>query len=326
MDKDTALRIFYQKNGLDPVRAADPSDGCYDPQIAALPQRVEQWLTAIRPGDQDAFLTLLSEYRYLSRPQCQARYQQIVSMLHSRLSDLQLDLSAVLFVTVEAGGACASGGDNVRSDLRCGAFRVLTKGQIIAVQSKLTEEDIAPYQAVLFLDDVIGSGKTMWRSICRLRTDFPDWFCRQRVFCASIAPRSRGVTHINKNCKKAGISVAWLYDDAWVQSPAFAINSEEYRHLEDYEKLIGTCLTESDKSFFMGFEKNRLILSFYYNTPNNTLSTFWRAGVDMEPPFYRDGDQISRPTLENLKRRKAQACAQAYRLGMDRRSGKHGST
>ena len=111
-----------------------------------------------------------------------------------------------------------------------------------------------------------------------------------------------------------------------MQSPAFAINSEEYRHLEDYEKLIGTCLTEPDKSFFMGFEKNRLILSFYYNTPNNTLSTFWRAGVDMEPPFYRDGDQISRPTLEDLKRRKAQACAQAYRLGMDRRSGKHGST
>ena len=149
MDKETALKVFYETNEIDPIHVADPLDECYDKRLAELPRRVDQWLLGVEPEDREIFLNLLSKYCYLRRPQCQLRYGQILSLLRDRLSELQLDLSNVLVVTVEAGGPCASGGDNVRSDLRYRNLETLSKNQIIAVQAKLKEEDLATYRAVL---------------------------------------------------------------------------------------------------------------------------------------------------------------------------------
>ena len=135
--------MFYETNEIAPIRVADPLDECYDKRLAELPKRVDQWLSGVEPEDRETFLNLLSKYRYLRRPQCQLRYGQILSLLRDRLSELQIDLSNVLIVTVEAGGPCASGGDNVRSDLRYRNLETLSKNQIIAVQAKLKEENLS---------------------------------------------------------------------------------------------------------------------------------------------------------------------------------------
>ena len=324
MDKEAAIKTFYELNHVDTRRVANPLDPCYDPRLAQLPQKVDQWLENVDAVDRALFLQLLSRYSYLSRVECQLRYGQILYALRKYLALEDLCIEKVLFVTIEAGGAYASGGDNVRADLQYRNLGLIKKQQIVAAQSKLSPEDLKPYRAVLFLDDVLGSGMTMWRAIWQLRTQFPEWFEKQKIFCGTIAPRERGVKRIDRNCRKYGISLVWLYDEAWVQEPAFESDSREYRQLERYEKQIGEYLTEPDKSFFMGFSKNRLLLSFYYNTPNNTLSTFWREGADMKPPFYRDGNQPDRLTLEALKSRKRQMGEQAYNFGTDRRRWKNG--
>lgn len=322
MDAQTAIKAFYEFNGFDPVRVADPLDSSYDGRLAALPQQVDRWLQCVEEADRDAFLTLLSRYQYLSRVTCQLRYGQILNELADRLLEWGISLAETMFVTVEAGGAEASGSNNVSADLRFRNLGLISKTQVIVSQSQLLEEELQRYRAVLFLDDVIGSGMTMWRSIWQLRTRFPEWLDRQRVFCAGIAPRQRGVDRINRSCRKHGISLTWLYRPEWVQRAAFAVDSPEYRHLELYERLIGEYMTDSKKSFFMGFQKNRLLLSFYYNTPNNTLSTFWRIGPGMEPPFFRDGDQAERLALKEMKEQKRQTSSQAYQYGVDRRGWK----
>lgn len=319
MDKEIAIERFYKENHIDPQRVADELDASYDPRLAMLPQKVDQCLEYVDVADRPVFLKLLSRYCYLSKVQCQLRYGQVLSTLQEQLNELQISMEEVLFVTIEAGGAYASGGDNVRADLRYRNLGVIKKRQIVAAQSKLSEKDLDSYRSVLFLDDVLGSGMTMWNAIQQLRTRFPEWFDKQKIFCSSIAPRQRGIKHINKNCKKYGISLSWIYEAEWIQKPAFERSSQDYHQLEKYERCIGELLTEPGKSFFMGFAKNRLLLSFYYNTPNNTLSTFWRKGVDVEPPFCRDGDQPSRLSLEALKKRKRHLGEQAYIFGADRR-------
>lgn len=324
MDKETAIEAFYKLNQIDPRRVADPLDASYDLRLAELPKKVDQWLQYVDILDRPVFLKLLSRYCYLSRVQCQLRYGQILSLLSRQLAEAHIDIEEVLFITIEAGGAYASGGDNVRADLRYRTLGMIQRQQVIATQSNLSEKDIQPYRAVLFLDDVLGSGMTMWSAIRQLHMRFPEWFNSQKIFCGSIAPRQRGVEHINKNCKKYSLSLEWVYKKEWVQQPAFEYASQDFRQLETYERRIGEYMTDPKKSFFMGFQKNRLLLSFYYNTPNNTLSTFWRKGEDMEPPFYRDGNQPSRLALEELKKRKRQMGLQAYQFGIDRRRWENG--
>lgn len=320
MKKEEALAAFFLKNGIDPARAADVNDINCDPAIAGLSDQVDLWLSGIDAEDHEIFLELLGKYTYLTRTQCRQRYQEILNMLDERLRAEGVTLDETLFITMEAGGASASGGENVRADLKGYDLRRFSKKQLIAAQSKLEEDDIRGYGAVVFLDDIVGSGKTMWKAIRSFRARFPESFGQKRLFLACILPRKRGMKGLLKNCRDDGIAVEPLYREEWLQGPAFEKNSALYHRLSPYEEMIGNYMMQNGESFFMGFEQNRLLASFYYNTPNNTLCTFWRAVPTNLPPFPRDGNQaLSRPEIADLKMRKKQMQMQSYGFGCDRR-------
>lgn len=328
MNKKQALAAFFLNNGIDPARAADVNDINCDPVITELSAQVDLWLSGIDAQDHDTFLELLSKYTYLTRAQCRRRYQEILDMLNQRLEDEGITLDETLFITMEAGGASASGGENVRADLRGHDLRRFSKKQLIAAQSKLEEADIRGYRAVVFLDDIVGSGKTMWKAIASFCAGFQTSLSQKRLFLACILPRERGIKHLLKSCRRGRITVEPLYKEEWLQGPAFEKNSAHYQTLSPYEKMIGTymmCMMRNGKTFFMGFEQNRLLASFYYNTPNNTLCTFWRAVPTNLPPFPRDGDQaLSRPDIDKLKMRKKQMQKGAYAAAIDRRNHEDG--
>lgn len=326
MNKEEALDAFFLKNGIDLARAMDVNDINCDPVIISLPDQVDLWLSGIDEEDHEIFLELLSRYTYLTRAQCRQRYQEILDMLNARLKAEGIMLDETLFITMEAGGASASGGENVRADLKGYDLRRFAKKQLIAAQSKLEEDDIRAYRAVVFLDDIVGSGKTMWKAINSFCTKFHKSFGQKRLFLACILPRKRGIKHLLENCSDGGITVEPLYKKEWLQDPAFEINSALYHRLCPYEEMIGTYMMQNGETFFMGFDKNRLLVSFYYNTPNNTLCTFWRAAPARLPLFQRDGNQaLSRPEIEDLKMRKKQMRMQAYAFGSDRRNSEGGN-
>ena len=315
MDKETALSLFYQKNNINIVSASNENDGNYDCRIAALSTQVDLWLTSIDKADHDLFLTLLSRYTYLTSAQCQIRYNKILALLQKQLDLCGDTLSDVLFISVESGGAHKSGSDNVRADIYSRNMRRISKHQIIASQSKLDPLELQQYKAVIFLDDIVGSGVTLWNSIKSFHSRFlQDSTSHPKLYFSSIVPRKKGIQHIETNCKKFSIEITPLLDPAWYEEPAFPKNSPEYIQIEKYEQLVGNYMMAESESFFMGFQKNRLLISFYYNTPNNTLSTFWRIVPEVnEPPFYRDGDQPAcRPSIDDLKKCDKEMRIKAY--------------
>lgn len=78
--------------------------------------------------------------------------------------------------------------------------------------------------------------------------------------------------------------------------------------IEKYEKEIA-----AEENVVMGFEGCRILLSFYYNTPNNTLCSFWKYTDKNIPPFPRD--KYKRPTLEAIRQKKKKMVNNAYRKG-----------
>ena len=323
MDKETALSLFYQKNNIDIDSASNEYDGNYDCRIAALSAQVDRWLASIDKADHELFLTLLSRYTYLTSAQCQIRYNRILNLLQEQLDLYGDTLSDVLFMSVESGGAHKSGSDNVRADIYSRNMRRISKRQIIASQSKLDPLELQQYKTIIFLDDIVGSGVTLWNSIKNFHSRFLlDSTINPKLFFSSIVPRKKGIQHIKSNCRKSSIEITPLLDPSWYEEPAFPKNSREYIQIEKYEQLVGNYMMADSKSFFMGFQKNRLLISFYYNTPNNTLSTFWRIVPEInEPPFYRDGDQPScRPSIDDLKKRDKEMRTNAYAYGQDLRT------
>ena len=52
----------------------------------------------------------------------------------------------------------------------------------------------------------------------------------------------------------------------------------------------------------LGFKKGQLLVSFYYNTPNNTLSSFWRPSKVSQPLFIRN--KYIRPSTSEIRKNK----------------------
>lgn len=328
MDKNKALELFYSYNHINIKTASDPMDGNYDPRIDGLSAQVDRWLDNIPPEHHDLLLTLLSQYRYLTVPVCQMRYVRIVELLKKQIQG-RCSINQVLFLVVESKSGTASGGDNVSCDLRSRNYPDVAKLQIIKAQSRLTMEKLREFRAVVFVDDVVGSGITLWGAIAHFRDRFPSIFHganRPMLFYSGIVLRKNGVKHINSNCRKKGIPITPLFDSKWYEKPAFPENSADFKTLEALEKLVGEyMIVDPEKSFFMGFCKNRLLVSLHYNTPNNTLSCFWRTTPDNVPPFPRDGDQPpERPTLSGMQEQTRRMRSSAYAFGIDRQEKQHG--
>ena len=329
MDKSEALRKFYQKNHIDIRAASNGADGSYDRRIAGLSEQVDVWLSKIDPGDHEAFLELLSRYHYLTEACCRQRYRRVLELLEERLRGI-CGLDEVLFVTIESSGGYKTGSDNVRADLYSRGYPQISKAQILAAQSKLKRKELKRYRAIVFLDDIAGSGITLWTAMERFCERFHSTVSAPNgplLFYSCIVPRRHGMRHIRRNCKSRGIGAVELVDQDWYEEAAFDRGSAGYLRLRRYEEMVDGYLSNPRKSFFMGFNQNRLLVSFYYSTPNNTLCTFWRKTPGNAPPFPRDGDQpaaqpsgaAARPTIGSLRGCLDKVKRGAYALGMDRR-------
>ena len=325
MDKSEALNRFYQGNHIKVQASADEMDANYDLRIAGLPAQVDAWLSCIDPEDHSYFLTLLSRYHYLTAACCRQRYRRILDLLEQRLQP-GCGLAEALFITVESSGGYKSGSDNVRTDLYSRGFPQICKKQITAAPSKLDAEEVRQYRAIVFLDDIVGSGMSLWKPIKTFWDRFNAIVRAEdgpRLYYSCIAPRKHGIQHIQKNCRRLEIPASPLFEEAWYEEPALPrdTRSQDYQRLKFYEETIDSYMRDPDPnhSFFMGFQKNRLLLSFYYNTPNNTLCTFWRETPFHSPLFQRDGDQPRRrPSVASLQTCASQAQSHAYAFGMDR--------
>lgn len=324
MDKTQVLSKFYQRNSINRTEAANPDSGSYDVRIAGLSAQVDAWLSGIDPPDQEIFMELLGQYDYLTEPVCQKRYVALLDMLEEQLGAKGIGLEQTLFVTVESSSPFQNGGDNVRSDLRKRNFMRIKKQQVVARQSRLSKDVVDESRAIVFLDDIVGTGVTLWGSMKEFYDKFlQDMEEKPPLFYACIAFRKEGIEHIQKNCNTFRIPAEFLSMEEWRASQLHDTTSPSYTKIGRYEKLVG-CYNDPKHSFYMGFKKNRLLLSFHYNTPNNTLSMFWRATpTHHAPPFRRDGDQPDdvrpRPRVDDLKDKSNKLTGYAYAFGIDRK-------
>lgn len=328
MRKKEALALFYKKNKISPQKVSNKRGGDYDRHLANLPEKVDQWLADIAKEDRGTFLEVLSRYTYLTEVECQLRYCRVVELLAEKLQELNRTFDDVLIITVESTNGVKSGGDNVRSDFYKRNSEEIPKEQIIAALSKVEEEKINQYSVFVFLDDMIGSSLTLKGVIQRFCDEHKEIVERSNLFYSCIAPRRRGIKHLRDDLKRIKLNVEPIFEEGWIIDPAFEKNSPAYRKMEQYEEKIGNFFDEDGKSYFMGFSKNRITLSLHYNTPNNTLSSFWREIPEQHKAlFKRDGNQpsVKRPGISEMKAKSQKLKEAAYQAGQARREKDEGT-
>lgn len=280
-------------------------------------KRVNEWLEICSDdAERKYLLELLEEYLYFP----QDRFNEEVERIINRLKDEGIDIRKTLFVTFPSKNGVASGGDNISSALLLATMDVSVKENIITDVERATEDlldRIVEYKYIVFLDDVIGSGTTLNTNIKKFfeRFSFPSEVV---FYIAYLCGREKKIREKIKQFKKyykkqfRGVVLFPLKKSLFQNERKD--RQQRIEKISNIEKIIEDyAIEDRDKKFYMGFEKNQLLVSFYYNTPNNTLSLFWRPTSISVPLFARTS--YKRPTIDECRKNKKKLMENAYERG-----------
>lgn len=317
---EEALRIFFQDNKIVYEAVSDEDSDSYDIRLSRVNDKVIGWLSGFDEDDKNIFLKLLSKYTYITRSRIVKEFKSIIDSIVTVLSEQNIMLEKTIFVTVESPKGIKSGGDNIRADLHERNIGRIDSKQIIASAEKIDTNLIYNSQAIIFLDDIIATGFTTSGTI----KDFVHKFNLDKrddiklYFCA-LKTTKNGEKFIKRNCRKNGLLIepiaiqhvksAFKGDYVFSQNEVSRIEGI----VKKYEDEIDSSEKEIGKSYSMGFRACKLLISFYYNTPNNTLCSFWRITEKNKPLFERESQK--RPSVSDLKKTKKINTENAYYYG-----------
>lgn len=174
---------------------------------------------------------------------------------------------------------------------------------------KLSLSNFEYIENVIFIDDIIGSGKTVETFFEANKEKLNK--VKTFIFCVVIL--ENGLYYLNSYFDKNGFDCQIIYSE--VQRPAFTneyiflddniINENKLRDFE--KKLFG-----NKSKYVLGFENSQALVTFFRNTPNNTLGSFWYTGKKWNGLFPREKDKP-----EFMKRRRIKKKSPiAYNLRM----------
>ena len=292
----------------------------YDPQIARseLEKKIECWIERFDEQDREYFYSLFEHYNYISEDEYKLRIWQLCEATYTDIEEKQIKREEVLFVTVASSEGMGSGGDHLRANLLSMNMEWgMDKNLIVADIEKMPLELLDDKKVIVFIDDILGTGFSVIKTI----KSFAKHCGEEKldsclIYITGILMTKRAVKHITKRTKHSRVFQLQEEQNSIKNCMTGGyIFKEEEKHkiekiIEKYEKEIGI---EGEKSFVMGFGECKILLSFYYNTPNNTICTFWKYAGKNIPPFPRDKDR--RPTLEAIRQRKKKNMNNAYQKG-----------
>lgn len=320
-DAVKAFEHFNRINIQNYVSDAAETDGCYfrDNYIGrdVFQEHIEEWLEFFEEKDQNIFLKLLSNYRYYTENELRKVLRQIVCDVKR-----ECDLDYTYFVTFPSKEGVKSGGDDLRSLLQVVNLGEIKKDHIISDTDKNVKEIVENAKGIVFLDDVVGSGRTLYRNVesCIKKLELQS-HPNIKLFVAVLYGRRKKIERKVKGLQKLGVCfektiVTEEGGKCFDEEHLFSDGDKVKQIVETYETEIEMASEPDGKSYVLGFEKNQFLVSFRYNTPNNTLCNFWRPSAISTPLFIRTS--YKRPNISDIRRNKKNNERNAYLRGQMR--------
>lgn len=284
-------------------------------------KHIIEWLKFFEKKDIAIFMDLLSHYRYFTKDQYRKAIKEICKHIMDVIAD-EDGSDSLLLITFPSKKGIASGGDQVRAMLEEILIGKLKKDHIISDTNKLNENIQDSIKYIFFIDDIVGSGATLFGNVkavyeklnLKKRTDI-------KYFIAMVYANENKIQKKIKQLKnKCNIDIEKIFvyentDKCFDSDIVFKKEiGKSYKSIvKNYETKIEENKFDDDTEIdsILGFQNGQLLVSFHYNTPNNTLSIFWRPSKLSNFPLFIRNKYI-RPSISDIKKTKNHCKSNAY--------------
>jgi hypothetical protein len=197
------------------------------------------------------------------------------------------------------GGASKSGATYVRMYATDNELTEHNFGFAADVRAKLERDDRNRVRALVYIDDVIGTGTTFQKAVRELYEDC-GYLLQERhvkVFATAICGLSAGLEAVRHAGADLGIEIIPYVVDLLTEEdrcfhPKRGIfpNQDELDAAKQLAQEYGSKLAGQRDA--LGYKDSQLLVVMFDNTPNNTLPILWKPGnknFPWNPLFKRAG-------------------------------------
>lgn len=218
-------------------------------------------------GDKDLgyiFLELIKNYDYYSRCKLQNILESFFEVL---IEQYTINESLTVYSRLETDSKINSSNSMLEEykaiNLIENEFSREIKNMDISVFEQL--------QSIVFIDDTIGSGNTVKSYFDENREKLKK--CKIYILCITIL--RQGYEFLKVYFAENGFDV--VIHPYTIKEKAFQAGNI-FKNPSKYEKLLSDfeiSLWGKKNNYILGYEDSQALVSYFNNTPNNTISSFW---------------------------------------------------
>lgn len=242
------------------------------------------WLTQFELEDQSVVLRLVSAFKYYSLSDTFRLLDSLFAKLQSEHGVLP---EKTWFVPC---GYVAKSGDAIAYFFK---KRNALPDEAFVRASDLTSARLLERPTVVFIDDFVGSGQLVGRTITELVRPMKQNVPSARFVFATLVGMKRGLARFATQ-SDLGICAA---EYVGYEAEAFSHESELFPVAEDRllaERVVRKYTERLSPKSPLGYGASQALLGFFFGTPNNTLPIFWRKSDEWRP-LLPHGDALHDP-------------------------------
>ena len=236
-------------------------------------EKIFSWLGQFNENETDFIKKLLVNFKYYSSKKVNGMVEELHELI---LQKTNLPLDKILFAPV---GYVAKSGSAIAYFYRM--QNNLKEEQFIAA-SDINEVSLKGMEAVVFLDDIIGSGHQAFEVWKQLLEPFAARKGNKVKFIfATLVGYERGIKYLEENTGFVIEVVEPIPESSLLfNSKSRIFEEDEFEKAKEVLNCYGKNLYEN---YPLGYAKGKGLIGFFYSTPNNTLPIFWSTENNWKP-------------------------------------------
>mgnify|MGYP001863913647 FL=1 len=251
------------------------ADGEIDDRIEDAMDKFENWIDDLDQKELYILSKLLKNYNYHSRKDS---FEIVTNLAEKTMEEFNINNDNTIISPVRKSDGKIN--SSYEYWLIHRNVSGLSKNIYYDSLDGILDEEWDNIENVVYIDDCSGTGHQFVKFLERQNKSFQG----KRIIFIVIEIMEDAIQFIKNYSHKTGIQI---------QIRSKVVAGKAFKNSSDEEKNIFTAMSRKRKirdNYIMGYKDAEALMTFYNNTPNDTLGIFWFPIDDKKPIFSREMD------------------------------------
>lgn len=253
-------------------------DGELDERLSFFAEKFDEWKKQIPDQYIEVLLTLLKELKYYTHKDAN---RILVSLHEQLLSNSNMTIDNTVFAYIKSKDGISNSSNDYWTEYKL--LNNLNRNICYENLSAIKESGWEYIENIVFIDDFSGSGKSIKDEI----TKYTDRLKGKNVYVIIVCAMEMAVNNLKEFGEAHDINIKVIYSQIFkkaFEQDYFADNSEAKDKYVSFAK-------SKKLGWILGYKETEALVSFYNNTPNNTLAFIHNRSNKYFPLFPRINDE-----------------------------------